>query len=477
MTFARYNYIPTITGPGHATFLSGSPPSVHGIIGNDWYDKRTGKTINCVGDSTVLPVGINSTNRGKASPRNFIGSNLADQLRLHYRSKVVGVSFKDRGAILPAGKKPAGAYWFDTQTGNFITSTYYMKELPQWVQKFNDEKRATNYIGKTWTRLLDEQQYLYPDDQPGEGTLAGEKKPVFDHVIHSSTNGVDNIVPSPYANELLADFAKAAIEGEHLGESNHPDLLSISFSANDAVGHKFGPYSQEAQDLTLRLDRQLASLFEFLDQRIGLENITMVLTADHGVAPTPEFAADQGLDSRRFNEKEFLTNMIKQLNGRFGEGSYLLTTNFSNGQIFFNHAALERKGISASAVSAFIREVALETGNYEACFSKEQLLEGRAPGQIGQFAINGFNAERSGDLILIPKPYVMASTDKTGTSHGTPYSYDSHVPMLFYGRQFKPGRYADEFYVIDVAPTLCAALHMDEPAGSQGKPCVKILNH
>ena len=477
MSFARYNYTPTITGPGHATFLSGATPSMHGIIANDWYDKRTGKTVNCVGDGSVLPVGINATNRGKASPKNFVGATVADQLRLHYRSKVVGVSFKDRGAILPAGKKPAGAYWFDTQSGNFITSTYYMKELPEWVQKFNGEKRATNFVGQKWARLLGEEHYDYPDNEAGEGNLAGEKKPVFDHVIHSSTNGVENIVPSPFANQLLAEFAKAAIEGEHLGQSDRPDMLSISFSANDAVGHKFGPYSQEVQDLALRLDQELAALFKFVDQKIGLENVAMVLTADHGVAPTPEFATEQGLDSKRFNEKDFLTNVVKQLNSRFGEGSYLLSTNFSNGQLCFNYGTLERKGVSAGTVSAFIRELALDTGYYQAVFSREQLLEGRVTGLVGNFVANGFNAERSGDLMFVTKPFVFGSTDKTGTTHGSPYSYDIHVPVLFYGRAFKPGRYADEFYVIDIAPTLCAALHIDEPPGCSGKPFVKILNH
>ena len=179
---------------------------------------------------------------------------------------------------------------------------------------------------------------------------------MFEHSIHSSTNGVENIVASPYANELLMEFAKAAVEGEQLGRSQHPDVLTVSFSANDAVGHKFGPYSREVQDLTLRLDRQLASLFEYLDEQVGYDNLMIVLTADHGVAPTPEFAAAEGLDGKRYNEKEFLTNVVKQLNGRFGEGSYLQTTNFSNGNLYLNSSTLERKGLSANAVTSFIRD-------------------------------------------------------------------------------------------------------------------------
>lgn len=475
MTFARYNYYPTKTGPGHASYLSGSPPAVHGIIENDWYDKRTHRTMYCVEDKSVESVGTTG-DKGKMSPKNFIGSTFCDQMRLHYHSKVISISMKDRGAILPAGKKPAGAYWFDTKSGNFITSTYYMKELPAWVQGFNDRKLPASFIGKKWTRLVDEKYYTNPDDGVGEGSLAGEKTVTFDHTIAASKNGaVDSIMPTPYGNEVLMQFAKAAIEGEKLGTGPQPDVLCVSFSSIDYCGHKFGPYSQEVQDITLQLDRQLSELFTYLDQKVGLKNVAMVLTADHGVVPTPEYAAQQGLDGERVKDSLLMVDLMDKLSKKFGPGKYFMTPRPVEGNLYFNHDLLEEKKIPVEDLCNFIREWAFDTGKYQAAYSRAQLLDGRTPGQLGQFVFNGYNAERSGDMVLVTKPFLLMSGATTGTSHGTPYNYDTHVPVCFYGSAFKPGRYADVFYITDIAPTLCAALHIDVPAASIGKPFVKAL--
>ncbi len=474
LTFAHYNYLPTITGPGHASFLSGSTPAIHGIISNDWFDKLTRKTVNCVSDPDVEGVGATGA-VGKRSPRNFIGDNLADELRLRYQSKVVGISHKDRGAILPAGKKPTGAYWFDSASGCFITSTYYMKELPAWVTAFNERKLPASYVGQTWKRLLDPKAYAWPDDAPGEGTLSGEKAPVFDHTINPSAGGFENIVPTPFGNQLLAAFALAAIEGEHLGTGPQPDMLTISFSSIDAAGHRFGPYSQEVQDMTLRLDRELDSLFSQLDKKFGLANVTIMLTADHGVMPTPEFAAEQGLDAQRVDTVPLVAELMDKLNERFGPGRYLLTPRIVDGNLYFNHDVLREKQLSPEDVAGFIREWAISTGKFHAAYSRAQLLDGRAPGPFGQRAFLGFNAERSGDVLLMFKPFAISSGGKSGTTHGAAFSYDTHIPVMFFGAGFKPGRYADEFNITDIAPTLCAALRMNEPAGSIGKPLVKIL--
>jgi len=515
MTFARYNYCPTITAPGHASAFSGSPPAMHGIIGNDWFDKRTKKMMYCVGDSTVTGVGT-AGSAGKMSPRNFTGSNFADMLRLHYQTKVVGISMKDRGAILPSGKKPTGAFWFEASSGNFVTSSYYMKELPTWVKAFNDRKLADGYLGQTWDRLLDEAKYERPDNLPGEGNLSGEKAPTFPHLVvrpkpqppaavsttepdaDPGTTKVapsaaasapkvsaavvappkityDNILPTPYSNQLLAEFARAAIEGEHLGAGAGPDLLTVSFSAVDACGHKFGPYSQEVEDVTLRLDRELAGLFSYLDKQIGLANVVILLTGDHAVMPTPEFAAQEGLDGQRADEVALLGDLQAKLSERFGTANVLLAKRIFDGNIYFNHDALREKNIPASDVASFIREWALSTGRYQAAYSREQLLDGRAPGLIGERVFNGYNAERSGDVVLVYKPYTINWGGKNGTTHGSPYSYDTHIPVLLYGAPFKAGRYPDEFYITDMVPTLCAALHMDQPAASIGKPFVKVL--
>jgi predicted AlkP superfamily pyrophosphatase or phosphodiesterase len=473
MTFARYNYYPTITGPGHASYFSGTTPASHGIIGNDWFDRRTGKMTYCVGDPDVSGVGTDKP-AGKMSPRNFIGGNFSDMMRLHYQSKVVSVSMKDRGAILPGGKKPAGAYWFEAATGNYITSSYYCAQLPAWVQQFNDRHRAKDFIGQTWDRLLDAKQYAWPDDAPGEGALSGEKKVTFPHTVTAGKDGFENIMPTPFGNQLLLEFAEAALDGENLGQGPQPDVLCVSFSSIDYCGHRFGPYSQEAQDIVLRFDRQLAELLHYVDKKIGVANVAIVFTADHGVMPLPEFASAQGLDGQRADAVAIVGDLLQQLEAHFGPGHYLQTPRIIEGNVYLNRDELKEKKLTVDEVTDVIREWALGTGKYQAVYSRRQLLDGLAPGPLGQRVLNGYNAERSGDLVMIEKPYTIFY-GATGTTHGSPYSYDTHIPVFFYGPAFKPGRYADEFNITDIVPTLCAAMHIDEPAGSIGKPFVKIL--
>jgi predicted AlkP superfamily pyrophosphatase or phosphodiesterase len=475
LTFAHYDHVPTATGPCHATALSGTPPAIHGIIGNDWFDKRTLKMVNCVSDPDVKGVGAAETT-GQRSPRNFIGSNFADELRLRFHSKVVGVSLKDRSAILPAGKKPAGAYWFDSNSGNFITSTYYMPELPAWVREFNERKRPAAFVGQVWKRLLDPKLYEWPDEAAGEGTMPREKTPTFDHTVFPSpTEGFETIVPTPFGDQLLAEFAAATIDGENLGAGPQPDLLCVSFSSIDAAGHRFGPYSQEVQDMTLRLDRELSGLFNRLDRKIGLANVMIALTADHGVAPTPEFAAEKGLGGDRADPDALMGDLLAKLSERFGPGRFLLAPRIVDGHLYFNHDTLQEKQLAPEDVAGFVREWALSTGKFHAAYSRRQLLEGLAPGPLGQRFVNGYNAERGGDVVLVSKPFTIPSTGKTGTTHGAPFSYDTHVPVLFYGQGFKPGRYADAFSVNDLVPTLCAVLRMNEPSGSTGKPLARLL--
>jgi predicted AlkP superfamily pyrophosphatase or phosphodiesterase len=473
MTFARYNYFPTITGPGHASYLSGSPPSVHGIIGNEWFDKRTGKDLYCCADTNVVAVG--TTNKSAMSPKNLAGATVADQMRLAFNSKVISVSMKDRGAIMPAGKRPQGAYWFESKSGNFITSTYYMTNLPAWVTAFNDRKLPASALGKSWERIREPNEYLFADDAPGEGKLHGETNSVFNHTINTSTNGFDTVYSSPFADEILTQFAIAAMDAEELGQGSQPDMLCVSYSSMDSIGHTFGPYSHEIQDETFRMDRQLELLFRHIDEKVGLANVYIVLTADHGVSPTPEFSKHMGIDAQRWDSAKFMTNLQTRLEQQFGAGKYFATMKIPYGDIFLNQDVLREKQLSLSTIAPVVREFALNTGLFMNCFTRDQLLEGRAPGQIGQFYINGYNPERGADLMLVPKPFTLAGTNKTGTTHGSVYAYDTRVPVLFFGRAFKAGRYSDEFYITDIAATLSAALHIEEPPGSIGKPCLRIL--
>ncbi|MGV3773820.1 MAG: alkaline phosphatase family protein [Verrucomicrobiales bacterium] len=474
MTFGRYDYAPTVTGPGHASVFAGSGPAMHGIIGNDWFDKRTGKTMYCVADPSVEGVGT-ATNKSRISPKNFIGDSFADELRLRYQSKVVAISIKDRGAVLPGGRQPTGAYWFEYDSGNFVTSSYYMKELPEWVRAFNDRKRVKDWADAEWDRLLPADQYDYEDDVAGEGTLRNEKKPVFPHVINYKTNSFDDISATAFGHQILMEMAIAAVEGEDLGRGPNPDLLCVSFSSLDSIGHTFGPYSHEIQDAVVRLDRQLETLFNELDDRIGLENVVMMLTADHAVAPTPEFAATQGLPASRFDSGAFMSNLGKELNKKFGERNYFQTSGLVYGQIFLNHTNIQQAGIPLEDITSFIREYALDTGIFHAGYTREQLLDGRAHGWVGQLILNGYNHERGGDITLVTKPFVVPGGGKTGTTHGSPWSYDTQVPILFYGSLFNKGRYPDPFYISDITPTLCAALGINSPAAAIGKPLPKVI--
>jgi predicted AlkP superfamily pyrophosphatase or phosphodiesterase len=322
--------------------------------------------------------------------------------------------------------------------------------------------------------MLPEDQYAFDDVGVGEGHLDGETRSTFNHQIAGSGGSLEGFIPTPFGDEFTADFALAAIEGEGLGQGNHPDMLCVSFSSLDACGHTFGPYSHEVQDLVLRLDRQLERLFNRLDSKFGLSNVIILLAADHGVAPIPEFAKLQGMDGGR-EGSGFVVDLMSRLDQQYGPGKYFLTAGAPNGNLYLNPDTLREKQLSSASVSEFIRDYALSTGLFQACFTRNQLLDGRAPGWLGQCVLNGYNAERSGDVVLVAKPFVQAGNGKTGTNHGSPYGYDTRVPILFFGNPFRPGRFADEFYVTDIAATLATALRIEEPPCSIGKPCVRIL--
>jgi predicted AlkP superfamily pyrophosphatase or phosphodiesterase len=478
-TNANYIYLPTITAPGHATFMSGSIPALNGIVGNDWFDRETGKTITSISDSSVKLLG--GVGEEPASPSRLIGSTVGDQLRLsnNGKSKVVGIAFKDRSAVLPAGKQPNGAYWFDSILGTFVSSTYYFPDLPVWVKEFNRNNRPDKkYFGAHWDLLLRDAaayQRSLPDDSPYEKSPRGNK---FPHIIDSNESipgkvFYENFEESPFANEYTAAFARAAIEGEKLGQDDYADLLTVSFSANDKVGHSFGPYSQEVEDITLRTDRLLGDFFTYIDQKIGLANTIIVLTADHGVAPVPEHSQDIGLGGGRFASRS-LTSAIKAgLDKRFGEADWILAA--GNGNIYFDYDLIERKKVNRQEMERTGCEAALKFEGVGHCFTRSQLLFGPLPpGGYSAQAARGFNAERSGDLVLVVKPFYLQRTEY-GTSHSTPYSYDTHVPVIFYGAGVVAGSYANPSSPSDIAPTLSTLLKIEPPSNTVGRVLTEAI--
>jgi len=479
---ANYNFSPTYTACGHATFMSGSVPALNGIIGNEWYDREAGRRTTSVSDSKVKLLG-GKEGAPAASPHRLIGSTVGDQLRFNSngRSKVIGISFKDRSAILPAGKRPNGAYWFDSSTGAFVSSSYYFSDLPDWVKAFNSQNKPDKYFGAKWERLLSESAYSrsLPDDSPYERSSYGNK---FPYTINGgeATPGprfYSQFEVTPFANEYLADFARAAIEGEGLGQDEFTDLLTVSFSANDLLGHAYGPYSQEVQDMTLRTDRILAGLFDYIDKKIGLSNTIIALTADHGVAPIPEHSRALGFGGR-VDSRALLNSIEAALSKRFGEDKWILA--FVNSNIYFDYSALERRKADLSEVERIAGEAALKAPGVAACFARSQIISGQLPPTvIAQRVASGFYPQRNGDLILVAEPFFLVG-DSSTASHGSPYSYDAHVPVIFYGAGIAAGNYTVECSPADIAPTLSFMLDIEPPSSSVGRilsEAIKGKNH
>jgi len=470
-TNANYTYTPTVTACGHATFMSGSLPSQHGIVGNEWFDRKANREVTSVSDERVKMLG--GQGMRPASPSRLIGSTFGDQLRLANSgaSKVVGIALKDRSAILPAGKNANGAFWFDTSNGVFVSSTYYFPDLPLWVKRFNQTNRPDRYFGAKWERLKPKDAYerSLPDDSPYEQSPWGK---TFPYIINGGEKKpgkqfYDQFDETPFANEYTAAFAKAAIEGERLGQDDETDLLTVSFSANDHLGHRFGPYSQEVQDMTVRTDRVLADLFTYIERKIGLANTIIVLTADHGVAPIVEHAWDVRLGGGRTPTKDITQVVQSALSERLGPEQWVLHT--ASGNIYFDYNVIARKGADRSELERLGCEAAVKVEGVADCLSRTQLLSGQLlPGSISSHVLNGFYAERNGDLIITLKPYYMHRTG-TGTTHGSPYSYDTHVPIIFLGRKVAAGNYANASNPSDIAPTLAALLKLEPPSNSTGR--------
>jgi predicted AlkP superfamily pyrophosphatase or phosphodiesterase len=501
-TQSNYDHMPTYTAPGHGTMMTGAYPAESGIIGNEWLDRATGTRVTSVADATVRLRGDNPNAYG-SSPHRLMGSTVGDEMRLatNGRAKVIGISVKDRSAILPAGRNANAAYWFSLSSGNMVSSTYYFNELPAWVTAFNNTKPADKYFGAKWERLLAEDEYIRragPDTPSWEkvGSASGDTN-AFPHTITGGATTPGRVFytaveHSPFTNDMLVSFAQQAIINEQLGQDEDTDVLTVSFSANDYVGHRFGPYSQEVMDVTLRTDRQIATLLDFVQARVGLSNTLVAFTSDHGVSPVPEQAAALGLGGGRVKLPDLFQSISKGISARYNSqgkspdpsSDYLLKYNdsgtmrehFINGYLYFNYDALRRDNVNVEEFSHVVIAAALTVPGVARCFSRTQLLRGAASitDPIERRVLHGFYPARSGDVVIIPEPFKYLGDSITAT-HGSAYSYDTHVPTILMGTGINPGRYFEAASPADIAPTLSALLRITPPSNATGRVLVEAL--
>ncbi|HEX9654883.1 MAG TPA: alkaline phosphatase family protein, partial [bacterium] len=466
----------------HSVITSGTHPSVNGIISNNWFDVQTDKEVYCVEDASAKILGAEEEGR---SPKNFFGMTLGDVLQLSNagQSKVISLSHKDRSAILMGGKLADGAYWL--VDSSFVSSTYYFDELPGWVKKYNASGKANSYFGKSWERLLPESEYARQgaDDAPGEEADDGMDT-TFPHVIDGGEKEMndayfDALRKSPFGNDLLVDFAKTALTAESLGQRNVTDILCVGFSANDGLGHAYGPNSHEVMDMTIRTDRALEDLFRFIDQKVGLANCTLVLTGDHGVADMPESvrAHNPHADVRRVIVEDIVKASEKALDQAFGALDDGLTWIMANEgtSIYLNPIVLSKKGVMSEAAENVLKHFVQQQPHVQAVYTWTQLANGWVGDELGQRALRSFFPTRSGSVYFQLHPYDLDSDDPAGTSHGSTWSYDSHVPMLWYGVGVQPGVYYEPVAIVDIAPTLAALLQVQFPGSVQGKVLERVL--
>jgi predicted AlkP superfamily pyrophosphatase or phosphodiesterase len=459
-TDAHYEQAPTVTAVGHSIVMTGAMPAVSGIVGNTWLDAKTGKQVTSVCDynfhvvgADTPPPGLRCEDWDPASPNRLLVSTVGDELRNRdERSKVFGISLKARSAILPSGHRANGAFWFDDQTGAFVSSDFYFAELPEWVRDFNRQKLADEYLSRKWAGF--ESWDFHPD--PG------------------SPRPYEKIPASPWGNELIEKLAERAIDAEKLGQRDATDLLTVSLSSNDYVGHQTGPDAPEVRDMCIRTDQLLAKLFDLIAQRVGMDNALFVLSADHGVAPAPEVEKAHKMpgDYVYVDVEDIVRSAFAR---KFGAGEFIAGS--VDNAIYLDHKALDESKIDQAAAYRVAVEalLAVPQAHVARVFTRDQLLQGIAGDTISQAVVNGFYPPRSGDIIVLFEPYYMIVMKAPAkTTHSTPYNYDTHVPVIFFGAGVKPGWHSNHIQVNDIAPTLAALMEVESPSGAFGRVLTEI---
>lgn len=471
-------YTPTITAVGHTCVYTGSVPAITGITGNDWFDNNADKDFYCVQDDSVETVGSTSA-AGKMSPKNLLVTTIGDELRLNtsFNSKVIGVAIKDRGAILPAGHGANGAFWYDPASGNFVTSTYYMTQLPDWVKAFNSRRLVDTLYQSDWGYYLPKEAYAktgLPDNVPFEYKPFGADQPIMPYKLKQyAGKDFSKISFTPFGNTLTEQMAEAAIIGENLGKNNSTDFLAVSFSSTDYIGHSFGPDSWEQMDDFARLDAELGKLLDFLDAKIGKGQYSLFLTADHGVAHVPLYSKARKLPGGSFLDNVVYTDMNAKLTAKYGKSDII--TGIFNYQVVLNEQLIDSASLPGSDIVKWIisylekqdavsRAVDLRNlGNTTLNYKQKEMLS------------NGYFPQRCGEIQIMLKPGYVEGTG-VGTSHGLWNPYDAHIPLLWYGWGIKHGSLNRETYMTDIAATVAALLHIQMPSGCVGKVIEDVIN-
>lgn len=475
----HYNYFPTYTAPGHASVFTGTTPAHHGIIENDWYDRYSNSSIYCVGDTSVRGVGT-SSKAGQMSPTHLLTTTIGDELKLfsNQRSRVFGIAMKDRGAILPAGRTADAAYWFvGGNEGVFVSSTWYMNELPQWVKDFNASGRAAYFMEQTWSLLKDVTAYdeSIEDNNAHEIPFRGTTKPVFPYVLKdlAAANGnYELLKATPFGNQLTIEFAKELILHKNVGKGEFTDMLCLSFSSTDYVGHQFGIHAMETQDCYLRLDLELASLLNFLDEQYGKDNYLLFLSADHGGTPTPSYMAKRHGAYGYFKSAAIEEKIEEEFTKRYGAGDWVV--NESNQNIFLNRKLIVEKKLNLNDLQEEAAVIVRDFPEVFMAFTAHELSNYTGGQQVREMVERGFSQKYSGDVVYIVKPgYIEYGMG--GTTHGSPFRYDTHVPGIFYGFGVNKGESFAPYTITDIAPTVTSICRLPMTSGCTGQPIIEAI--
>ncbi len=486
LTNANYESVPTFTAVGHASTLTGSIPAMHGIVGNSFFDRNTNQVVASVFDGNAKLIStpraekpqdpLSNVKEDTASPRNLKAYTLGDQMRLASsgRSKVISISLKDRSAVLMGGQRPNGAFWFNEKRGEFVTSSYYMQQLPEWVNSYNKSGKIDILLSQIWNPLFAAAKYTGTFENP-ENTAS----PIGNQFPHTlvSKDRIESLVKfesTPFAADYLADFALEALKSEKLGQQKETDLLALSFSSPDILGHAFGPDSKEMADTYARLDRTIERFLTNTLKTVGSDNVAIVLVADHGVAPVPEIAIKQGYSAGRISTKDLKSKVEAALTEAYGKGDWIVSLN--NDQIYLNYTAISEKKLELSKVQDTAAKAALYVEGIAQVFTGHQLQESAVPPTpMAKKVMLGFDAKRSGDVVLMPQPFWFLGGFNSGTTHGTGYSYDTHVPIIMFGKAFKPGIYQMAVSPSDIAPTLSQVLQITPPSNTTGRVITEVI--